>query len=91
MKHGEILGYVNKKILDHEIAITIGIAEIHQYAGYSGGYKGITIGCGGRQTISALHHRDFVLQEEIIVGKISKTHSVKPSIYWAHPHHVVTL
>ena len=71
-KHGEILGYINKNILEHEHGITIGIAELHQYAGYSGGYKGVTIGCGGRQTISALHHRDFVLQDEIVVGKISQ-------------------
>jgi hypothetical protein len=67
---GEIIGYVNREVLEHELVITIGIAELHQYAGYSGGHKGISIGCGGRQTISQLHHRDFILQDDIVVGKV---------------------
>ena len=67
---GEIVGHVNREVLEHELVITIGIAELHQYAGYSGGHKGIAVGCGGRQTISQLHHRDFILQDDIVVGKV---------------------
>ena len=67
---GEIVGHVNREVLEHELVITIGIAELHQYAGYSGGHKGIAVGCGGRQTISQLHHRDFILQDDIVVGRV---------------------
>jgi lactate racemase len=69
-KNGEIQGYVHRQVLEHELVISIGVAELHQYAGYSGGHKGIAIGCGGRQTISQLHHRDFILQDNIVVGKV---------------------
>lgn len=35
--------------------ILVGIVEPHQYAGFSGGAKGVAIGCAGAATIGALH------------------------------------
>ena len=50
--------------------MSIGVCELHQYAGLSGGHKGVTIGCGSRQTISTLHHRDQVVRAGVEVGRI---------------------
>lgn len=33
----------------------VGVVEPHQYAGFSGGVKGIVIGCGARTTIDEMH------------------------------------
>lgn len=50
--------------------LSVGIAELHQYAGISGGHKGASVGCGGRATIAALHHRDRVLAPGIELGRL---------------------
>ena len=33
----------------------VGVVEPHQYAGFSGGVKGVVIGCGARATIDEMH------------------------------------
>ncbi len=63
-------GFVAPEFIEAEAGLSIGIAELHQYAGLSGGHKGIAIGCGGRKTISALHHRDRILSEGVSVGQL---------------------
>ena len=65
-----IAGYVHRSFLDGEAALSIGIAELHQYAGFSGGHKGVAVGCGGRETISTLHHRDRVLAPGVRIGSL---------------------
>lgn len=47
---------------DHPIDFTVydritcvGVVEPHQYAGFSGGVKGLVIGCGARETIDEMH------------------------------------
>ena len=47
----------------------VGVVELHRYAGVSGGHK-VAVGCGGRQTISALHHRDRILETGVEIGRI---------------------
>jgi hypothetical protein len=51
-------------------AIGIGVVELHQYAGVSGGHKAVSVGCGSRSTISALHHRDRVTAPGVLVGRV---------------------
>ena len=53
-----------------DVRITVGCVELHQYAGYSGGYKGVVVGCGGRETIAALHHREMVCGSDVVVGRL---------------------
>ena len=62
---------VNPVLAEADTIVTVGKIELHQYAGFSGGYKGTIIGCGGRQTIAALHHRDIVCDESVRVGRLS--------------------
>ena len=52
------------------VGLSIGVAELHQYAGLSGGHKGIAVGCGGRETIAGLHHRDRILKSDVCVGQL---------------------
>jgi lactate racemase len=51
-------------------SISVGVVELHQYAGVSGGHKGVVVGCGGRQTIAALHHRDRITMPQVEVGRV---------------------
>ena len=51
--------------------VTVGICELHQYAGLSGGHKGVAVGLGGRETLAALHHRDRVLDPGVRLGAVA--------------------
>jgi hypothetical protein len=48
--------------------ITVGCVELHQYAGVSGGHKGVVVGCGGRATLNHLHSKAFVCHPDVQVG-----------------------
>jgi len=61
---------INPELISATTIITVGKIELHQYAGFSGGYKGPVVGCGGRRTIAALHHRDIVCDDSVRVGRL---------------------
>lgn len=63
-------GRVSRALDGHDALLSVGVAELHQYAGLSGGHKGVAVGCGGRETISALHHRDRVLADGVRLGQL---------------------
>lgn len=65
-----IPGAVHREIAAADVVVSVGIAELHQYAGVSGGHKGVAVGCGGRATIAALHHRDRVLDPGVRIGRV---------------------
>lgn len=58
-KINDIVVESNRFLRDRTL-ISLGVVEPHQYAGYSGGYKTIVIGCGGAQTISVTHGPQFL-------------------------------
>lgn len=47
--------FINRHYLEAEIRIIVGMIDPHQIVGYSGGAKGVVIGCGGEATIRANH------------------------------------
>lgn len=51
---------MNAELAAADLAITVGVLEPHLYAGYSGGVKGIAIGCGGEPTILWTHRPAFI-------------------------------
>ena len=53
-----------------EALLCIGLVEPHQYAGFSGGAKGIAIGCASSETISSLHGLAFLRSPEVRLGRI---------------------
>jgi len=65
-----IPGFVGRPIAEAAWSISVGVAELHQFAGVSGGHKGVAVGCGGRATLAALHHRDRSMAEGVEVGRI---------------------
>ena len=46
---------VNSKIAEADYKIAVGQIDPHQFVGFTGGSKGIIIGCGGAATIQANH------------------------------------
>ena len=65
-----IPGLVLREVAEADWSLSIGVAELHQYAGLSGGHKGVAVGCGGRQTIQALHHRARVTASGVRLGQL---------------------
>lgn len=47
--------YVEKEYYYSDLKLSIGVVEPHQFAGFSGGSKGVVIGLGGEKTISRNH------------------------------------
>ena len=46
---------INREIVDAELKLAIGNIDPHQFVGFTGGSKGIIIGCGSKSTIEANH------------------------------------
>lgn len=61
---------ISKFAYDADILISIGVVEPHQYAGYSGGYKTLSIGVAGDETISNTHSRLFIENQNTRIGNI---------------------
>ena len=51
-------------------SLALGGVELHQYAGFSGGHKAVSVGCGGRATLAGLHRRELVCHPDVQVGRI---------------------
>lgn len=66
-----IAGAVFRPVAQSSYAIAVGVVELHQYAGLSGGHKAVAVGCGGRETIAALHHRDMVTASGVCIGTLA--------------------
>lgn len=46
---------LHRALVEADTIVCLGLVEPHQYAGFSGGSKGIAIGCAGAETIATLH------------------------------------
>lgn len=51
---------VAERVAAAGFVVSIGIVEPHQYAGFSGGWKTVGIGCAGEETIAFTHAPRFV-------------------------------
>ena len=49
-----------RRVQEADLVITAGVVEPHLYAGFSGGVKGVAIGCAGRETIAWTHRPAFI-------------------------------
>ena len=67
---GEQVG-LGREIVEADWSLSIGVAELHQYAGVSGGYKGVVVGCGARDLIADLHRRDSVCASGVCLGQVN--------------------
>lgn len=48
--------------------VCVGVVEPHQYAGFSGGIKAISIGCASAQTIGAMHGLTYLRHPRTTLG-----------------------
>lgn len=67
---GGVLGGVSRLLVGADVVLGVGIVELHQYAGFSGGHKAVSVGLGARATIDALHHRDRVTAPGVTLGNL---------------------
>jgi nickel-dependent lactate racemase len=61
---------ISKILKESDFVISLGVVEPHQFAGYSGGYKTVSIGLAGDETISFTHSSKMLMKPSIRVGKI---------------------
>ncbi len=65
-----IPGGVSRHLAGADVVLGVGIVELHQYAGFSGGHKAVAVGLGARATLDALHHRDRVTAAGVELGRL---------------------
>jgi nickel-dependent lactate racemase len=58
----------NREVAEADRIVSVGTVEPHQYAGFSGGPKGVAIGCAGAETISAMHGLEFLRKDGTRLG-----------------------
>jgi nickel-dependent lactate racemase len=61
----------NRMAAEADLLIATGVVEPHQYAGYSGGGKTVTVGCGGETTINTLHGPAFLEDPRVRLGRVA--------------------
>ena len=61
---------IARVVADADLAITVGVVEPHLYAGFSGGVKGVSIGCAGRETIAWTHRPAFISEPGVSVANL---------------------
>ncbi len=61
---------LSRHLADQDLVLELGVVELHQYAGFSGGHKALAVGCAGRRTIDFLHGRDLVTAPGVEIGRL---------------------
>jgi len=62
---------IARRVAEADLAVTVGVVEPHLYAGFSGGVKGVAIGCAGHETIAWTHRPAFVSAPGVVVGGLA--------------------
>ena len=62
--------HVDRRVADADLVVTVGIVEPHLYAGFSGGVKGVAIGCAGVETIAWTHRPAFIARPGVELGSL---------------------
>jgi nickel-dependent lactate racemase len=63
---------LNKAACEADLLLSIGLVELHQYAGFSGGSKTVAIGLAGEATIRKTHSLAMLQQRGTRIGNIHK-------------------
>lgn len=62
--------HLARRVAEADLTISVGVVEPHLYAGFSGGVKGVAIGCAGRETIAWTHRPAFVSEPGVTLGEL---------------------
>ena len=60
----------HRAVAEAERIVALGTVEPHQYAGFSGGVKTLSIGCAGAATVGALHGLTYLRDPGTALGKV---------------------
>ncbi|HEX5642254.1 MAG TPA: lactate racemase domain-containing protein [Thermoleophilia bacterium] len=61
---------IARRVAEADLVVTAGVVEPHLYAGFSGGVKGVAIGCAGRETIAWTHRPAFISRPGVRVARL---------------------
>ncbi len=61
---------LDRRVAEADLAVTVGVVEPHLYAGFSGGVKGVAIGCAGAETIAWTHRPAFIAEPGVELGSL---------------------
>jgi nickel-dependent lactate racemase len=61
---------IARRVTEADLAVTVGVVEPHLYAGFSGGVKGVAIGCAGLETIAWTHRPAFISEPGVTVARL---------------------
>ena len=62
---------IARRVAEAQLVVTVGVVEPHLYAGFSGGVKGVSIGCAGRETIAWTHSPAFISEPGVTVAGLA--------------------
>jgi lactate racemase len=60
-----------RRVAEADLVVTVGVVEPHLYAGFSGGVKGVSIGCAGLETIAWTHRPAFISEPGVTVAGLT--------------------
>ena len=63
---------LNPHVMDAHCNVALGLVEPHQYAGFSGGLKALSVGCGSVSTIAGLHSLEILRQPGVQLGAVKE-------------------
>jgi nickel-dependent lactate racemase len=63
--------HIARRVAEADLVVTVGVVEPHLYAGFSGGVKGVAIGCAGHETIAWTHRPAFIGAPGVAVGELT--------------------
>jgi lactate racemase len=63
--------HIDRTVAAADLAISVGVVEPHLYAGFSGGVKGVAIGCAGHETIARTHDPAFISLPGVAVAELA--------------------
>jgi nickel-dependent lactate racemase len=61
---------LNRHVAEADLVVTVGVVEPHLYSGFSGGVKGVAIGCAGEPTIAWTHRPAFIDERGVALGRL---------------------
>jgi len=61
---------LDRRVAEADLALSVGVVEPHLYAGFSGGVKGVAIGCAGAGTIAWTHRPAFIARAGVELGAL---------------------
>ena len=67
---GDPLACFHPAVVKTERLLLVGVVELHQYAGFSGGVKSLSIGAASQESIERMHGFSYLCDDRACIGRI---------------------